>query len=183
VSTTENAASGVKTYTIDPVHSSAQFRIRHLTISHVRGEFEKLSGSVSFDPQNTESLAVHVEIDASSINTRFAMRDDILRGPEFFDVAKYPVIQFESRKVATEDPGALRMTGELTIHGITREVVLRVTGPSAEEKDVFGHLVRAATATTTIKRSDFGLTWNQPLEDGGSVLGDDVEITIDVEFF
>lgn len=183
MNTIENSATGAKTYTIDPVHSSAQFAIGHVTISRVRGEFQKLTGTVTFDPQQPQSLAATVEIDASSINTRVEMRDGILKSPEFFDVEKYPVIRFQSKSVALDGSARLKMTGDLTIRGITKEVVLAVTGPSAPIKDNYGHVVRAVSATTTIKRSAFGLTWNQPLEGGGFTLGDDVDITIDVEFF
>jgi len=168
------------TWTLDASHSHAQFTVRHLMISNVRGEFQKLSGTVTYDAHNPESAVVRASIDVASINTRDAQRDAHLRSGDFFDAEKYPTIDFVSKSVRRGDDG-LRIVGDLTIHGTTREVVLAVDGPTAEQTDPWGNVRLGASATTKIKRSDFGMTWNSALETGGVLVGDEIKIELDVE--
>ena len=174
------AKPAITTWNIDPAHSTAQFSIRHLMISNVKGEFTKVTGQIVYDQSNPESLAAEASIDVSTINTREPDRDNHLKSPDFFDVAKYPSIHFKSRK-ATKSSDGLKLTGDLTIHGVTREVTLQVEGPTTPMKDPWGFTRVGASATTKINRKDFGLTWNQALEAGGVLVGDEVKISIDVE--
>ena len=169
------------TYEMDPAHSSFQFKIRHLTVSNVSGNFSKFRGVVMIDDRDITQLRVEVTIDAASINTDHAQRDEHLRGPDFFDVAKHPTLTFVSRKVIKADGERLKVTGDLTIHGVTREITVDVEGPTAEVKDPSGKLRRGATATTKINRKDFGLNWNKVLDSGGLVVGDEVNIYVEVE--
>jgi polyisoprenoid-binding protein YceI len=169
-----------QTYTIDGSHSKAQFSVRHMMVSNVRGEFSKIKGTVSYDEKNPAATRIEATIDVASINTGEPKRDEHLKSPDFFDAAKYPTITFIS-KSARKTANGLAVTGDLTIHGVTKEVVLQVEGPSPEVRDPWGNLRRGATATTKINRKDFGLTWNAALETGGVVVGDEVSITIDVE--
>ena len=169
------------TWKIDPDHSNIGFKVRHLMVSNVRGNFEKHSGTVNIDDRDITKSKVEISIDAASINTNVAKRDAHLRSADFFDVAKYPTITFVSRKVARAGADKLRVTGDLTIHGVTREVVLDVDGPTRESKDPWGNIRRGASASTTINRKDFGLTWNKALETGGVLVGDDITITLEIE--
>src|SRR5713226_5892578 len=166
---------------IDPAHSSAQFSVRHMAISTVRGAFSKVTGSVVLDDKDISKSTVEVTIDANSVDTRVPDRDNDLRSEKFFDVAHYPSITFKSKRVEQVAPGKLKVTGDLTIRGTTKEVVLDVEGPTAPMKDPWGNTRSAATATTKINRQDFGVKWNATLDNGGVVVGDDVNITIDVE--
>lgn len=170
------------TWTIDPTHSTAQFKVKHLMISNVKGGFEKLSGSLNLDDNDITRSRVDVSIDVASVNTGIKQRDDHLRSPDFFDVAKYPVMTFSSTRVEKAGPGQLKVTGNLTIKGITRPVTLHVDGLTPEVKDPWGHGRRGASATTTINRRDFGVTWNKSMDNGGVVVGEEVGITLDVEF-
>ena len=169
------------TWQMDPDHSSFQFKIRHLTVSNVKGDFSKSRGVVVTDDQNITHLKVEVFIDAASINTGHAQRDEHLRGPDFFEVTKYPTITFVSKKVIKTEPNRLKVVGDLTIHGVTREITVDVEGPTPEVKDPWGNFRRGATATTKINRRDFGLTWNKVLDSGGLVVGDEVNIYVEVE--
>jgi len=169
------------TWQMDPDHSSFQFKIRHLTVSNVKGDFNKSRGVVTIDDQNITNLKVEVFIDAASVNTGHAQRDEHLRGPDFFDVTKYPTITFVSRKVIKADTDRLKVVGDLTIHGVTREITVDVEGPTPEVKDPWGNFRRGATATTKINRRDFGLTWNKVLDTGGLVVGEEVNIYVEVE--
>ena len=175
------AAAATSEWKIDPPHSAAQFAVRHLTISTVRGAFTKVSGTLQLDDQDITKSSVDVTIDAASIDTRVPKRDDDLRSDNFFDVAKYPTITFKSRKVEQVAPGKLKVTGDLTIHGTTKEVVLDVDGPTAPIKDPRGNQRAAISATTKINRQDYGVKFNAKLDNGGLVVGDDVSITIDAE--
>jgi polyisoprenoid-binding protein YceI len=167
-------------YQIDSAHSSAQFTVRHMMISNVRGEFTKLSGGIAYDPADPANSSIDATIDAASINTRDAQRDGHLKSADFFDVEQFPALTFRSKGVAVRD-GEGKVTGDLTIHGVTREVVLHVEGPTPEAKDPWGNLRIGATATAKINRKDFGLNWNAALEAGGVLVGEEVKITIDVE--
>lgn len=168
-------------YKIDPAHSTASFSIKHMMIAKVHGAFEKMSGTLTFDSADPSKSSIEVAIEASSINTHEAQRDQHLKSPDFFDVDKFPLIQFKSTKV--EGSGSeFKVIGDLTIHGVTKSIVLDVEGPSQEMKDPWGNIKIGASATTKIKRKDFGLTWNAALEAGGFLVGDDVSINLDVQF-
>jgi len=174
-------AAATSTWQIDPNHSAAQFAVRHLAISTVRGAFTKVSGTVQFDDRDISKSSVEVTIDAGSVDTRVPDRDKDLRGDHFFDVEKYPTLTFKSTKVEQVEAGKLKVTGDLTIHGVTKQVVLDVEGPTAAVKDPWGNQRAAANASTKINRQDFGVKWNAKMDNGGWVVGDDVAITIDVE--
>lgn len=169
------------TWTIDPEHSHVEFKVRHLMVSNVKGNFEKFSGTVDIDDKDITRSKVSVAIDTNSINTNVQKRDDHLRSADFFDVATYPAMTFVSKKVAKAGKDRLKVTGDLTLHGVTRQVVLDVEGPSKETRDPWGNIRKGATATTKINRKDFGLNWNKALETGGVVVGDEVTITLEVE--
>lgn len=171
----------MNTYHIDPSHSSANFSVKHMMIAKVHGGFEKLSGTFAYDPSELSKSHVEVTIDTASINTREASRDTHLKSSDFFDVEKYPTITFKSTRFEGA-PGDLRVTGELTIHGVTKTVTIDVDGPSEEIKDPWGNTKIGLAGSTKIKRKDFGLTWNAALEAGGMLVGDDVNITLDVQF-
>lgn len=169
------------TWDIDPAHSSAAFSVRHMMVTNVRGEFSGVQGSIVLDPSNIEASSVKVTIDASTIDTRLPDRDEHLRSADFLDVANHPVMTFSSRRVQRVRDGVLHLTGDLTLRGVTREVTLDVSGPTSPITDPWGNVKRGASATTTIRRSDFGLMWNKVLEAGGLMVSDDVAITIDLE--
>jgi len=167
-------------YKIDSAHSRAHFTVRHMMVSNVRGEFSKVTGTVSYDQANPAAIRIDASIDATTINTSEAKRDDHLRSADFFDVAKFPTITFKS-KSARQTADGLEVTGDLTMHGVTKEVVLNMETPSAEMKDARGGSRRGSSATTKLNRKDFGLNWNRALEAGGVTVGDQVSITIDIE--
>jgi polyisoprenoid-binding protein YceI len=166
---------------IDPAHTTVQFSVRHLMISNVRGEFRNVGGSVRAPDADLARSTVEATIDASSIDTREARRDEHLRSPDFLDVARYPTITFKSKKIESAGDRRWKVTGDLTLHGVTREVVLDVEGPTAEVKDMQGKLRAGAHATAEIDRRDFDIVWNKPLEAGGLTVGNAVAISIDVE--
>jgi polyisoprenoid-binding protein YceI len=168
------------TYKIDPAHSSAQFVARHMMISNVRGGFSGVQGTVVYDPENAGASSAEVVIEANTINTLEAARDTHLKSADFLDVEKYPTITFKSNSVAPDGDGELDLKGDLTIHGVTKPVILKVEAPSAETKDPFGNARIGASASTRIKRSDFGLTWNAALETGGFLVGDNLKIELEV---
>lgn len=170
-----SAAAQVDTWKIDPAHSAAQFSIRHMGISTVRGNFTKVSGTVQFDAKDPAKSSIDATIDATSVDTRVEARDKHLRSPDFFDVEKYPTITFKSKRVEPAGDGKLKVTGDLTIHGTTKEVALDVDGPSAPTKDPMGNMRTGAEATTKISRSDFGV------KGAPGMVGDEVTITLDVE--
>jgi len=148
-------------------------------ITNVRGEFQKLEGTVNYDPAKPDATTIEASIDAASINTRDEKRDGHLKSPDFLDVEKFPTITFKSKSVKAKGD-ELSVTGDLTIHGVTKEVVLEVEGPSAPTADPWGNSRVGATATAKIKRDDFGMVWNAALEAGGVLVGNEVKITIDV---
>ena len=170
-----SAFAQVETWQIDPAHSASQFAARHLGISTVRGAFTKTTGTVQYDPADLSKTAIDVTIDATSLNTRVEMRDNDLRSDKFFDVQKFPTITFKSKRAEAAGKGKLKVTGDLTIHGVTKEVVLDVDGPAGPVKDPRGNTHMGASANTTIKRSDFGVS-SLP-----AMIGDEVQITLDVE--
>ena len=177
------AGAATSTWQIDPNHSSAQFAVKHLGLSTVRGAFTKVNGAVELDSSDVTKSSVTVTIDAASVDTRVENRDKDLRSDHFFDVEKYPTITFKSTKVEQVSPGQLKVTGDLTIHGTTKSVVLDVEGPTLPAKDPWGNQRVAASATTKVNRQDYGVKWNATMDNGGLVVGNDVTITIDVEMF
>jgi polyisoprenoid-binding protein YceI len=169
------------TWDIDPAHTSVQFAVRHLMISTVRGEFAKVSGTVVSDDKDLTKTTIQATVDASSVDTREPKRDEHLKSPDFFDVAQFPTITFASKKIAPAGKGKWKVTGDLTLHGVTRPVVLAVEATGVPIKDMMGKARAGAHATTRINRKDFGIVWNKTLDGGGLAVGDDVDITIDVE--
>jgi len=169
------AAAQAGTWQIDPNHSAAQFSVRHLGVSTVRGAFMKVSGSAAYDPADPSKDRVDVTIDANSVDTRVEMRDNDLRSPNFLDVQKYPTITFKSKQAKSAGAGKLQMLGDLTIHGVTKEVTLDVDGPSAPIKDPWGNQRIGASASTKINRKDFGVNG------AAGAVGDEITITIDTE--
>lgn len=168
-------AAETQTWQIDPNHTAAQFSVRHLGISTVRGVFEKSSGTVIFDPSDPAKATIDATIDATTFNSRVQMRDNDVRSPHFLDVAKYPTITFKSTRTEVAGAGTLKITGDLTIHGLTKQVVLDVEGRSQAIKDPMGNLRIGANATTKINRNDFGIT-TMP-----GIVGDEIQIVLDVE--
>ena len=169
------ATAATSTWQIDPAHTAAQFAVKHLMISTVRGAFKGVTGTVTWDDQDVTKSSVNVTIDATTIDTGTAMRDNDLKSPNFFDVAKFPTITFKSTKIEQAGAGKLKVTGDLTIHGVTKSVVLDVDGPSAAIKDPWGNTRAAIGATTKVNRQDFAVSG------AGSAVGDDISITIDME--
>jgi polyisoprenoid-binding protein YceI len=181
MSSASTATPTVATYTIDPTHSSAHFKVRHMMIANVRGEFSKVSGTVKFDPANLAASGITAEIDVNSLNTREPDRDKHLKSADFFDVEHYPTIKFQSKKVEADGPEGYTVTGDLTIRGATHEIVLNITGPTPEIKDPWGNGRRGAEAVTKISRKKFGLTYNPLLEGGGVMVGDEIDISLEIE--
>lgn len=175
------ASATTSTWQLDPSHSAAQFSVRHLAISTVRGGFSSVKGTVVFDDKDVSKSSVDVTIDVNTVDTREPNRDKDLKSDHFFDVAQYPTMTFKSTKVEQAEPGKLKVTGNLTIHGVTKEVVLEVEGPTAPVKDPWGNQRTAVNATTKINRQDFGVKWNATMDNGGVVVGDEVSINIDAE--
>ena len=169
------------TYTIDPAHSSAQFTVRHMMISNVRGGFSSIKGTVEHDSGDLSNSSIDVVIDADTIRTLDDQRDAHLKSADFLHVEKHPTITFKSTKVTPDGDGELSVTGDLTIHGVTKPVVLKIEGPTSEGKDPWGNIRMGASGTTKIKRSDFGLTWNAALETGGILVGDDLKIELEIQ--
>jgi polyisoprenoid-binding protein YceI len=169
------AAGAQETWQLDPAHSSAQFAVRHLGVSTVRGAFTKVSGTVLYDAANLSRSSIQTTIETASVDTRVEMRDNDLRSPNYLDVQKFPTITFKSKKVEAAGTGKLKITGDLTIHGVTKEVVLDVDGPSPAMKDPWGNQRMGASATTKINRMDFGVAG------APAVVGDEITITLDIE--
>jgi polyisoprenoid-binding protein YceI len=170
----------MSTYKIDPAHSSAHFVVRHMMITNVRGAFSNIQGTIAWDTANPGGTTIEAVIDATTVNTQEAPRDAHLKSADFLDVEKYPTITFKSTNVESEGADELKVTGDLTIHGVTKQVVLKVEGPTAEGKDPWGNARIGASATTKVKRSEFGLTFNAALETGGILIGDDLKIELEV---
>jgi polyisoprenoid-binding protein YceI len=168
-------------WTIDPKHSSAQFSVRHMMISNVRGSFSNVSGSVNYDGKDATKASVEATIDPSSVNTLEANRDKHLTGPDFFDVVKFPSMTFKSKKIVSAGEGKYKMTGDLTMHGITKEVTLNLDELSPEISDGHGNVKVGANANGKINRKDFGITYGGALDNGGAMISDDVNINLDVE--
>ncbi len=176
-----SAGAQTSTWQLDPQHSSAQFSARHLLISTVRGEFHNVTGTVYLDEKDIAKSRVEATIDTATIDTREAKRDVHLKSADFLDVANFPTMTFKSTKVEKAGNGKLRVTGDLTIRGVAKSVVLDVEGPTPEIKDPWGNIRRGAMARTKINRFDYGVSWDKKLDTGGLVVGETVEITIDLE--
>ena len=175
------ALAAATTWQIDPAHAFVEFKVRHLMVSSVKGVFTKVEGAVVADEADLSTATLKVTIDTASVDTNIAKRDEHLRSPDFFDVAKFPTMTFVSKKVELNGSKGGKVIGDLTIRGVTREVTLDVAEFTPAIKDPWGNQRRGATATATINRKDFGLTWNAALEAGGVAVGDEVKISIDVE--
>ena len=169
-------------WNLDPIHSTAEFKVKHMMISNVKGQFTGIFGALTLDEADIENSRVEASIDAASINTREAQRDAHLKSADFFDVERFPTLTFRSTRVQRAGDDELKVTGDLTIHGVTRKVVFKVEGPTAPAKDPWGNTRIGLSATTKINRKDFGLTWNAALETGGILVGDEVALTLDVEY-
>jgi len=180
MSTTAAPAGTVTTWSVDPSHSHVEFAVKHLMISTVKGRFGVVRGTVRIDETDPVQGLAEIEIDADSIDTGQAQRDAHLRSADFFDVERFPKLIFRSTRIADVSDGGFTLTGDLTIHGVTREVSLDVTR-EGRGKDPWGGERSGFSATAKIKRSDFGLTWNQLLETGGLAVGDEIRISLDVE--
>jgi polyisoprenoid-binding protein YceI len=167
---------------IDPNHSAAYFSVRHLMISTVRGEFSGINGTMRYDPKRPTEARVEATIECGTLNSGVAARDAQMKGPDFFDVKKYPTMKFSTTRVQNSAPGKLKVSGDLTINATTRPVVLDVEGPSAVVKDARGREKVGLSAVTKINRKDFGIVWNEVLETGGLAVADEVSITLDIEF-
>ena len=176
------ATTTTTTWNVDPVHSSAELKVRHMMISNVKGAFKNITGTLKLNGADLTQSAVEASIDASTIDTCDAQRDAHLKSADFFDVEKFPRLTFKSNRVSKNKDGELTVTGDLTIHGVTRNAIFKVEGPSAATKDPWGNTRVGLSATTRINRKDFGLTWNTALETGGILVGDDVTITLEIQF-
>lgn len=175
-------STAMTTWNIDPTHSGIEFKVKHMMISNVKGHFSKISGTLVLDESDLAKSHVKASIDATSIETRDPQRDAHLRSADFLDVEKFPTLSFNSEQISIIRDGELSVEGDLTIHGVTRRVTFTVEGPSSPATDPWGNTRVAVTATTKINRKDFGLTWNAALETGGILVGDEVTITLDVQF-
>ncbi len=179
--TTANPTSQT-TWKLDPAHSAAEFKVKHMMISNVKGSLTGLSGVLNENPSDPGSSSVEATIDVSTLNTGDAQRDGHLKSADFFEVEKFPTMNFKSTSVKKTGEGEYAVTGDLTMHGVTKPVTFAVEGPSAPGKDPWGNTRIGLSATTKINRKDFGLTWNSALETGGVLVGESVNVTLDVEF-
>jgi len=168
------------TWAIDPAHSSIEFAVKHMMFTTVKGRFSGVTGTITIDEANLANSSVAVEIDVATVDTREEKRDAHLRSPDFFDVERFPKITFKSTRVEPEGKDNARVTGDLTIHGVTRQVTLEATR-TGQGKNPWGMEVAGFEASTKINRKDFGMQFNVPLEGGGFLVGDEVKITIDIE--
>lgn len=182
MSTLAVTRTSTTTWNIDPAHATAEFKVKHMMISNVKGHFAKISGKLLLDEAKVTNSRVEAIIDAASLETRDSQRDAHLKSADFFDVEKFPTLGFKSTRISTVGEGELSVEGELTIHGVTRKVTFDVEGPTPQTKDPWGNTRLGISATTKINRKDFGLTWNATLETGGILIGEDVAITLEVEF-
>jgi polyisoprenoid-binding protein YceI len=174
------AQAQTSTWKIDPVHSEADFSVKHMGISNVHGRFGGVNGTLILDEKDLNKSTVNATIDTTTVSTGTDKRDAHLKSPDFFDVAKFPTMTFVSKSL-TEQGGEKKLTGDLTLHGVTKSVTLNLEGPSKEQADPYGKTRRAFSATTTIRRQDFGLVWAGTLKSGDAVVGDDVKVELDIE--
>jgi polyisoprenoid-binding protein YceI len=170
------------TWNLDPTHSHAEFKVRHLMISNVKGSFLKIAGTLTLDESDLTKSSAEATIEVASIDTRDAQRDGHLKSADFFEAEKYPTMSFKSTKVTVTGAAEGTVEGDLTIRDVTKPVVFEVEGPTPPTKDPWGNLRVGVSATTKISRKEFGLTWNAPTEAGGVMVGDHVTITLEAEF-
>ena len=181
MSTAPAPQTATTTWNIDPVHSVAEFKVKHMMISNVKGQFTAITGVMTVDESDVTKSHIEASIDAASVQTRDAQRDGHLKSPDFFDVEKFRTLSFKSTRVTRTGEGEHEVAGDLTIRGVTREVVFNVEGPTPPAKDPWGNTRVGLSATTKINRKDYGLTWNAALETGGILVGEEVTITLDVQ--
>jgi len=179
---TATPKTATTTWNLDPVHSVAEFKVKHMMISNVKGQFANVTGVLTLDEADPTNSRVEASIEAGSVNTRDAQRDTHLKSEDFFHAEKFPKLLFKSTRITRIGNGELAVAGDLTIRGVTRNVVFTVEGPTQPAKDPWGNTRLGLSATTKINRKDFGLTWNAALEAGSILVGDDVTITLDVQF-
>jgi polyisoprenoid-binding protein YceI len=170
------------TWNLDSAHTVAEFKVKHMMISNVKGHFTGVTGVLTLDESDVTKSKLEAKIDAATINTGEPQRDTHLKSADFFEVEKYPTLTFQSKGITRKGADELAVTGDLTIHGVTKEVTLKVEGPTAEGKDPWGNTRIGAAAVTKINRKDFGLTWNAALEAGGILVGEEITITLEAEF-
>ncbi len=182
MATTTSASPSVITWKLDPAHSAAEFKVRHMMISNVKGTFSGLTGTLLENPTDSTLSSVEASVDIATLNTGDAQRDGHLKSADFFDVEKYPTMTFKSTQVERKGEAEYRVSGDLTIHGVTKPVTFAVEGPSAPGKDPWGNTRIGLSATIKINRKDFGLNWNATLETGGILVGEDVQITVEAQF-
>jgi polyisoprenoid-binding protein YceI len=182
MATTTSNPAAITTWKLDPAHSHAEFKVKHMMISNVKGSFSGLSGTLTEHATDKTLSTIEATIDVNSIVTGDAQRDTHLRSADFFDAAQYPAMTFRSTKVQPNGDGGYNVTGDLTLHGQTRQQTFVVEGPTAPGKDPWGNTRIGLSATTKINRKDYGLNWNAALETGGILVGDDVNITIEAQF-
>jgi polyisoprenoid-binding protein YceI len=182
MSTLATPLTATTTWNIDPVHSVAEFKVKHMMISNVKGQFATVTGALTLNEAAHTNSRVEASIEAASIHTRDAQRDTHLKSEDFFHVEKFPTLSFKSTRITRTGNGELAVAGDLTIRGVTRNVVFTVEGPTPPAKDPWGNTRLGLSATTKISRKDFGLTWNATLETGSILVGDEVTITLDVQF-
>jgi len=175
-----SAVAQTSTWKIDPNHSTAQFTVRHMGLSNVTGTFNKVTGTADMDDKDLTKSSVDAVIDVASVDTRVEARDKDLRSDHFFDVAKYPTMEFKSKSVVKQGDG-YKLVGDLTMHGVTKEVSLNLDAPSSVITDPYGNLRQGFSASTSINRKDWGLVYNNVLQSGEAVVGDTIKIQIDVE--
>jgi len=176
------ATLATTTWKIDPAHSAAEFKVKHMMISNVKGTFQGLEGALTEDAADPASSSIQATIDVNTLSTGDPKRDGHLKSADFFDLENFPTMTFKSTSVKPKGEGEYSVTGELTLHGVTKPVTFTVEGPSAPNKDLWGNTRIGLSATTRINRKEFGLTWNAALETGGILVGEDVAITLDVQF-
>lgn len=174
--------SGVTTWNIDPAHSHAEFKVKHMMISHVKGSFSGITGTLKLNDSDSTQSSVDATIPVSTLSTGDSQRDGHLKSADFLDVEKYPTFAFRSSHVAKHAPGAHKVTGELTLHGVTRPATFDVEGPSEPGKDPYGNLRIGLSASTKVNRKEFGLSWNAALETGGVLIGDEVTLSLEIQF-
>jgi polyisoprenoid-binding protein YceI len=175
------AMARASTWDIDPAHSTVEFSVRHMMVTTVKGQFQKVKGTVELDEKDATKSTVEVSIEAASIDTHEAKRDAHLKSADFFDAAKFPALTFKATKIEKASKGKSKVTGDLTMHGVTKPVVLTVEGPSAAIKDPYGRTVRGVMATGKLDRKDWGMSWNKALDAGGMVVSDEVKLEINAE--
>ena len=182
MATTTTSPASVIIWKLDPAHSSAEFKVRHMMISNVKGSFSGLTGTLTENPADPAASSVEASLDVATISTGDAQRDGHLKSADFFDAEKYPTMSFKSTRVEPKGEAEYRVTGDLTLHGVTKPVTFAVEGPTAPGKDPWGNTRIGISATTKINRKDFGLNWNASLETGGILVGEDVHITVEAQF-